>query len=194
MIYLIVFGATFLLSVLMTVIIRKLAIYLNIVDLPNSDRKIHSQPIPLLGGVAIFFSFVLILAAFTFGSKYILGGFIDLKNIIGILIAGLIIIIGGVLDDKFNLNPKIQIVFPALASIIIVAAGIGIPSIRNPFGGLISFNNWQYINNICRFFYFYLADGHDVHDQAFGWFRRLGFRRNRYRQFNYLRRGLEYKS
>ena len=26
-----------------------------------------------------------------------------------------------------------------------MAAGIGIPSIRNPLGGLISFNNWQYI-------------------------------------------------
>jgi len=145
MLYLTVFGTTFLLSVALTSVVKKLASYWNIFDVPNSERKIHDKPIPLLGGVAVFFSFALVLLVLTFGSNYILGGFIDLKNIIGIVIAGLVIIIGGVLDDKFNLNPKIQIIFPILASIIIVGAGIGIPSIRNPFGGLISFNNWQFI-------------------------------------------------
>jgi UDP-GlcNAc:undecaprenyl-phosphate/decaprenyl-phosphate GlcNAc-1-phosphate transferase len=145
MIYLIVFSVTFLVSVGSTLLMKKLAIILNIVDQPTSPRKIHKKPMPLLGGVAVFFSFFLVLLVLTFGSNYILGGFIDLKNIIGILIAGLIIIIGGVLDDKFDLNPKIQLVFPVMASIIIVASGIGIPSIRNPFGGLINFNNWQLI-------------------------------------------------
>jgi UDP-GlcNAc:undecaprenyl-phosphate GlcNAc-1-phosphate transferase len=124
---------------------KRLAVYWDILDYPISDRKIHKKPMPLLGGVAVFFSFALILLTLTFGSSYVLGGFIELKNIIGILVAGVIIIIGGVLDDKFRLNPKLQIIFPIIASIIIVASGIGIPSIRNPFGGLISFNNWELI-------------------------------------------------
>ena len=143
--YLIVLISTFLLSVVLTVIVRKIALRLKIFDLPDNDRKIHKKPIPLLGGIAVFFSFTLVLLILTFGSDYILGGFIDLKNIIGIIFAGLIIIIGGILDDKFRLNPKSQLIFPILAALIIIAAGIGINSIRNPFGGLISFNNWEHV-------------------------------------------------
>ncbi|MCX6740535.1 MAG: MraY family glycosyltransferase [Candidatus Parcubacteria bacterium] len=145
MLYFIIFILTFLLSAVLTWLTIKIAWKLNILDYPTSERKIHKKPIPLLGGVAVFLSFTIILVILTFASNYILGGFIDLKNIIGILLAGLIIIIGGILEDKYKLIPRQQIIFPIIAAIIIVAAGIGISSIRNPFGGLISFNNWQYI-------------------------------------------------
>jgi len=48
--------------------------------------------------------------------------------------------IGGVLDDKYNLKPKFQIIFPLLAIGAVIAGGIGIEKITNPLGGLLYFN------------------------------------------------------
>ena len=143
--YLIVFSVTFLISIIFTVLAGKVALRLKIIDIPDQIRKIHKKPIPLLGGVAVFLSFALILFYYSFFTNQIVWGFIQAKYIWGILLAGLVIIIGGILDDKFNLLPKYQTIFPILASIIIVVFGIGISHIRNPFGGIISFNNWQFI-------------------------------------------------
>ncbi len=145
MLYFFAFIIAFILAVVFTLIIRKIAFILQIVDLPNQPRKIHKQPIPLLGGLTIFLSFTIVLIYYSFFTDLIIKDFILGKYIWGIILAGIIIMIGGFFDDKYGLKPKYQLIFPVLASVIIIAAGIGISSIRNPFGGLISFNNWQYI-------------------------------------------------
>ncbi len=142
--YFIAFTITLILAVVFTLLVKKTALKLQIVDLPNQPRKIHKKPIPLLGGLAIFFSFTLVLLYYSFFTDLIIKDFILSKYIWGIIIAAGIIVLGGILDDKYNLKPKYQLVFPVLASIVIIAFGIGISHIRNPFGGLISFNNWHY--------------------------------------------------
>lgn len=145
MIYIWVFIFTFLLSIIFTQLAKILAFKLNIVDQPNSERKIHKTPIPLLGGLAVFLSFGISLIYFAFFTDLLLFGFIAPKYIVGILLAGLIITIGGILDDKYNLKAKHQIIFPILATLIIILCGVGITHVRNPFGGIISFVNWQFI-------------------------------------------------
>ena len=145
MVYILAAGLTFLLAVVFTRLIKSLALKLQIVDQPDRPRKIHKQPIPLLGGAAIFLSFTLVLFCFSFFTDLVIKDFILAKHILGIIIAGIIIMIGGVLDDKYGLKPKLQIVFPILATMIIIASGIGITHIRNPFDGVIRFDNWEYI-------------------------------------------------
>ena len=56
--------------------------------------------------------------------------------------AALVLIIGGVLDDKFNLPPKLLWLFPAIASFSVVWSGIGvgIKFLSTPFGNPISLN------------------------------------------------------
>ena len=49
------------LSLNFTWLVLKLAIKLNIVDRPNAARKFHARPVPLLGGLAIFTAFFLVL-------------------------------------------------------------------------------------------------------------------------------------
>ena len=71
--------------------------------------------------------------------------FISVKHITGILLAISVIVIGGVLDDKYNLKPRLQIVFPVIATLIMIFSGIGIDHIRNPFGGIISFVNYELV-------------------------------------------------
>jgi len=56
-IYIIPFLITFILSIIFTKLVIKLAIKFKILDYPNSERKIHKTPIPLLGGTAVFSAF-----------------------------------------------------------------------------------------------------------------------------------------
>ena len=134
--YLIAFSATFILSVIFTKIIIKLAVRLCIVDRPDSVRKIHQKPIPLLGGLAIFLSFGLVLVYYSFFTKEIFNKIYYPKYIIGFLAGGLVLMIGGWLDDKYNLRPSRQLVWPILAALVIIISGVGINFITNPFGGI----------------------------------------------------------
>lgn len=127
------------LSFFLTPIIRFFAKKKNIIDIPDEKRKAHKKPVPLLGGLVLFLSFFLIIGYFSLTGG-IFQNFIQQRYIIGIFIGGLILMIGGYLDDKYNLKPQFQIIFPILASLAVILSGISITHIRNPFGGEIRFD------------------------------------------------------
>src|SRR5258708_19358125 len=111
------------LSLIFTPLAKRLAIKAKILDIPNSPRKIHSQPIPFLGGVAIFFAFAISLLLYLkFGQVNF--NVIPVKFFSAILAGGGVLVIGGSLDEKFNLPPKILWLFPALASLIFFSSAI----------------------------------------------------------------------
>lgn len=135
MFYFFIFFISLALAAGLTILVKKAAISMNILDVPDktgSGRKIHQQPIPLLGGIAIFLAYFILLFAF---APHFLSGNLRLSHLISFFIGGLIIIIGGALDDKYNLPPKKQIIFPLLAILAIIFGGVEIGKITNPFGG-----------------------------------------------------------
>jgi len=142
--YFIPFIVTFIFAVVLTGLIRRLALRWRVVDEPTDPRKIHKKPIPLLGGLAIFLSFFAVLGYYAFFTDKILGGQILIKHLIGVLLGGLLLMLGGFLDDKYNLKPKWQIIWPILAVVVVVVSGIGINYITSPLGGMIDLNNWQF--------------------------------------------------
>ncbi len=94
---------------------------------------LHSLPIPRAGGLATFSAIL-----FT----YLLLDFFNLplvldKHIVGILLAGFIVVVVGVLDDKYDINPYIRLLTNIVAVAIIVGFGVGITWFTNPFGGQI---------------------------------------------------------
>ncbi len=138
LIYLFAVLGSFLLTVLIVPLIAAFAKKRNIVDDPKTAaRKVHPAPIPLLGGTAIFISSFVILFILRF---FHLANFslIPDRYLFGIFAAGLIIIIGGYLDDKYNLRPSRQIFFPVIATLAVMFFGINIGFITNPFGGAVS--------------------------------------------------------
>ncbi|MFH1173214.1 MAG: hypothetical protein V1692_01655, partial [bacterium] len=135
--YIIPFLLALAMSAVFTPLVRKLAWKRKIVDEPNQPRKIHKQPVPLLGGWAIWLSFTLVVLFFTFFTDRLLGGYMLLKYILGISLGGLVLMIGGYRDDKHKLKPSRQIIFPIIAALIIIASGIGIEVVTNPLGGFI---------------------------------------------------------
>jgi len=136
--------SAFILSLVVTFLVRKLAIKLNIVDLPNKERKIHKSPVALMGGLALFISFTIVFVYYSFFTDLIIRDFILTKYVIGIILGSLVLIIGGILDDRYDIKPKYQIFFPIVATLIIIFSGIGIDHIRNPFGGIIRFDQWEF--------------------------------------------------
>jgi len=129
------FFSGFILVLLLTPLIAKLAKKFNIIDRPGTAaRKIHDQPIPLLGGLAIFLAFFLGLAIFRFGQLANFSRVPDSYLLI-IFVASLLIMLGGFLDDKYGLKPSRQIIWPLLAALLVVSAGVKISFITNPLGG-----------------------------------------------------------
>jgi len=51
--------------------------------------------------------------------------------------------VGGTLDDKYDLSSSQQIIWPVLACLAVIAGGVGIEKITNPLSGLIFLNQWQ---------------------------------------------------
>ncbi len=149
MLFLILFLISFILALILTPLIRRLALKWRVVDQPMiAERKIHREPIPLLGGLVIFIAFFLVL----FIARAIPWWPEDkvlLKHSIGLLIAGLFLMFGGFLDDKYNLKPHWQIIWPILACLIIIGSGIGIEFINNPLSSsLPNQTDYLYLDKI----------------------------------------------
>ncbi len=138
--YFIIFIITFLLAIVFTLLVRKVVIKLNIVDTPDRERKIHKKNIPLLGGVAIFLSFFIVL--YLVRDKLVAGD-LEMHHWLGFLIGACFLMIGGFLDDKYNLKPKQQIIWPLLAIASVIIGGVGIEKITNPLGGLIYLDQFK---------------------------------------------------
>ncbi len=149
--YILSFLLSLILSVVFTLIVKKIAIYYKVVDKPDDKiggRKIHTHPIPLLGGLAIFVSYFLVL--FLFSDKF-LSGNLHYSHLFGFFMGGLIIMIGGALDDKYNLRPYQQIIFPILAISAVIFGGVEISQITNPFGPHFNLIRISYLSPILIF-------------------------------------------
>lgn len=144
--YVVAFSCSFLVSVTSVFFIKKLAWRYKVLDKPGFWRKIHTSPIPLMGGLAIFIGFLFTTIYFVFFSDYIIGKYVDVFAMIGIWTGGALIMVGGFLDDKKNLDPIKQIFFPILSIVIVIFSGVKIAHITNPFGGTISFDTMPFIS------------------------------------------------
>lgn len=127
------------LSLFLTPLIKKMAVRAGILDIPTSPRKIHKEPTPLLGGLAVYGAFAITLILYVLISEPN-PLVVPTKFFLAIIFGGAVISVGGLLDDKYNLPPKLLWLVPAIASLIIVLTGIGvgIKEISNPFGAPIN--------------------------------------------------------
>lgn len=127
---------SFLITLLVTPLVIRLAFATHLVD----DPKIRKHPahthrgiIPRAGGLALLVG-VVIPSLF----------FLPLnKSLVGILVAGALTTLIGLVDDQYDLSPYIRFVGNLLTALIVVGAGIGIPFITNPLNGVILLDTWR---------------------------------------------------
>jgi len=117
------FVVAFAFSFAATPIVYRLAYKIGAIDVPKDGRRMHKDPVPRLGGLAIIFGFAVSIGCFAHFSR----------ALISILIAASIIAIMGVVDDCKNLNAKLKFVIQIIAALIVIFAGnIRITVFTNP--------------------------------------------------------------
>ena len=112
---------SFLLAFILTPLARKLALRLGCLDLPDGKRKMHKEPIPYFGGLAILVGF---LVSALFFSRMMTGGLP--KEISVLLIGGILICLIGLLDDIVDIRPGFKLFAQVAVAALAVYLGGGI--------------------------------------------------------------------
>ena len=111
------FAAAFLLSfgfaLFWTPVMRRAALQLGILDSPDNKLKTHENAVPYLGGLAVYVAFLLTVGVFTdFGTETL-----------GVLLAGSIALMVGLIDDFGVLTPHQKLLGQALAALVLIRSG-----------------------------------------------------------------------
>jgi len=149
--FILVFIASAIISFLFTKIIIYLAHKYKILDYPKDERKIHKKPIPLLGGLAIYSSFLLTVL-FLYFQGNLLDERMNISMIFSFLISGLILMIFGYLDDRYTLPAKLSILGPVLAiSIVVLFGNIKVSFITGLDNGIMYLDYFYFIPYLISF-------------------------------------------
>ena len=108
------FVVAFLIAYASTPIVKMLAFRLGAVDVPKDNRRMHKKPIARLGGLAIFYGFIISILCFT-----------EIDNELqGVLIGSIIIVVLGIFDDIYSLNAFLKFFVQIVAAMIVVLHGV----------------------------------------------------------------------
>ncbi len=98
-----------------TPLVRYAALRLGIMDQPSA-RKIHSAPVPLMGGAAIYVAFIAALALWGERSY--------VNEVVGIFVGATLVSIVGALDDSRGLGSYLKLLFQVAAASILILSGV----------------------------------------------------------------------
>ena len=110
---LVAFICAALLAYTMTPSVRVLAFKIGAIDIPLDNRRVHKKPIPRIGGLAIYLSFIISTALFCEINRVI----------VTIWIGGLVLVAVGILDDIFRLNAWIKLAVQVAVALFAVLNG-----------------------------------------------------------------------
>ena len=114
------------LSYLFTPPVKKFAHKVGAIDVPKDNRRMHKEPIPRLGGLAIFGAFLCSILIF---------GKLD-QQMLCVLLGAIMIVVLGIFDDIMALGAKLKFVVQIVAAAIPVCIGglqISLLTDLNPF-------------------------------------------------------------
>lgn len=108
------FTLAFLLSLYGVPLARRAALKYGIVDSPDGRLKHQREPVPYLGGLAIYLAFLVSLAL-TFEFR---------QDVLGIVLAGTLVVMLGLIDDFGVLSPGTKLLGQLLAVFVLIKSGI----------------------------------------------------------------------
>jgi UDP-GlcNAc:undecaprenyl-phosphate GlcNAc-1-phosphate transferase len=129
----IAFFAALVTVLVLTPFVIKFAIWFGAMDKPNA-RKVHQKIMPRLGGLAIFIGVI---------AGYFAGGLYDQK-INTISVGAILIIIIGILDDKYELSAKTKFIGQLVVASLILASGLKIDFVAIPGVDKYFLGFWSY--------------------------------------------------
>ncbi len=115
-------AVSFIISFLMTPPVKRFAEKVGAIDVPKDDRRIHTHPIPRMGGLAIFIGFIAAVLIFAEPST----------ELMGILVGAVIIAVMGAVDDIVALNAWVKLGAQIVAAVVAIRCGVVFEAISNP--------------------------------------------------------------
>jgi UDP-GlcNAc:undecaprenyl-phosphate GlcNAc-1-phosphate transferase len=137
--FILVLVQSFILTMLLTPVAKRAAHWFDFLDHPN-QRKVHVEPTPLLGGAAIYFSFVLTILGNILALRLLAflgdpgGGYFQQMiahaaaylpgiakrgwDLAGLLSGGTLIFLVGLYDDRYTIQPKVKLVGQIIAAFL----------------------------------------------------------------------------
>ena len=112
---LLIFATALVFAIGATPVMRQIALRTGIVDQPNA-RKIHTSPIPLLGGIAMYAAFL--IALILFADRFYI------SQIVGIVVGATWVSFLGIWDDRVGLRASVKLVGQILGALILIVSGI----------------------------------------------------------------------
>ncbi len=148
------FALTAFLSYTLAPWLIRFAYQAGLLDRP-SERKRHLKPVPFLGGLTIFISFWTVIALGLFGASLISESLAAewrlpwiiadispwIHKIVGVFLGSLVVLVVGLLDDRFSLSPFIKFLGQSAAAIILLKIGLQVNLVEDLgwFGYLITY-------------------------------------------------------
>lgn len=121
----------FVLSLFLTPWVAQLARRIGAIDQPN-QRKVHKEPTPRLGGLAVFVAFILTVLLTQPLSRELLGLLVGAGIIAGI----------GILDDTRGLSARVKLLGQVLAATAVIPFGLQVHFVTDPLHGGMLFLGW----------------------------------------------------
>jgi UDP-GlcNAc:undecaprenyl-phosphate GlcNAc-1-phosphate transferase len=144
--YVWVFYISFIVSILLTPVMRHVAFVFGIIDRPDNSRKVHREPTAYLGGVAIFVAWIcgVSIAPFLHWHFWNANHISQQPTILiplTVLYGATVAFVLGIWDDTKGIRPRTKIVGQVTAAILLLVSGVG-RSLTGPF----LFAIWDRIN------------------------------------------------
>ncbi|MBI1746635.1 MAG: undecaprenyl/decaprenyl-phosphate alpha-N-acetylglucosaminyl 1-phosphate transferase [Acidobacteria bacterium] len=134
--YLMLFFLSASVSLLLTPILLRISHRYQWLDVPDGRRKIHAQPVPRLGGIAIFMAFLVTLWISFLGHNTIFAALRgQWDKVVCLLLPATLIFLIGLFDDFRGVSAKTKLSLQLLAAGLLYYNGFRIEQIANPFGG-----------------------------------------------------------
>lgn len=109
----ILFLGALIITLILTPLTIKIAPKIGGIDIPKDDRRMHTKPIPRVGGIAIYIGVTVAVIAFLPHASYLKG----------ILAGGTVIFLLGLLDDIRNLRPVVKLLGQIAGACIVFFTG-----------------------------------------------------------------------
>lgn len=138
---LLIIAVCFLISTLMVPVVKKIAFHIGALDIPN-ERKVHSKPMPRIGGLAIYIAFIIGYMLFATPST----------EMNSVLIGSFIVLLTGMLDDIKPLPALIKFSGQLLGALTVVFYGGIVIDEFNIFGMTFTLSKFLVLNYVITLF------------------------------------------
>ncbi len=123
-------AVSFLASLVFTMLARRVAMRIGLVDRPDGHRKLHQHPVALGGGAAIFMGTAATLLAMLF----IPNPWRELlweraSDVAFLLLSGLVVVTVGLVDDRIGLRGRVKLLGQIAAAAVLIVGGLVIENL-----------------------------------------------------------------